>query len=76
MLEVARCESGFKTEAIGADSEIGIYQFKASTFYGYAPQIFNESDVLNTYQQIELTAYMFSIGRQREWTCWRILNGI
>lgn len=73
------CESGFNESAYNGSDPYGgahgIAQFLKPTFYRYASQLKIESpDIWNTDQQLELMAYMFSIGEAKQWTCWHIVK--
>ena len=67
---VAFCESTVDQSKIGKAGEIGIFQFKKTTFEEYADKYkkvgFSVYDINN---QIELAGQMFSNGKSHLWTC-------
>lgn len=75
--KVMWCESNNRQESKGDNGRaIGVYQFHKGTFDMYSKKLGKTLDI-NSYQdQIELAAYMFSIGEARQWTAYRaIING-
>ena len=67
---LAICESGLNQEAIGPYGEIGIYQFKKTTFEGYAERYKKvDFSIENIHNQIELAAQMISNGLEKHWVC-------
>lgn len=83
LLAVANCESGFDQSRIGAENEIGIFQYhpRYKTFEEFAQ--LSEMTYLNVnsaYDQIELTAWAFLDDdcefdcRRCHWTCYRLLH--
>lgn len=72
-LGVARCESEFKTTAVG-DSGLayGVYQFHQPTFKEFAKAYGDPSlEYKNTEDQIELAMWAISNGKGNHWTCYR-----
>ena len=73
MTETCRCESGFKHKGLyGSAGEYGIAQFLLTTFLQYRPR--PNMEYMDLDDQLEVMAYMFSLGEQRHWTCWRVLT--
>ena len=75
-----KCESQFKPDAWNKEDHLGgakgIAQFLQPTFDRYSKQMgFEEADVWNPYDAMRVMAYMFSIGEERQWTCFRKLYG-
>lgn len=76
LFRVANCESGLRQNradgypVLGQDQEIGIYQFKPRTFYGYAKEIGLENPNITSWQdQTRVASWAFSKGKQGTWTC-------
>ena len=73
---LAICESSLKETALNkADphgGSKGILQFQQKTFDYYSDQIgIDNPDIWNKEQQIQVASYMFSIGEQNQWSCWK-----
>jgi uncharacterized protein YgiM (DUF1202 family) len=67
MLRVARCESDLVPGAInGPGGTYGIFQFKPSTWLGTP---FAEYDIFDPRASANAAAWMWSVGRRREWVC-------
>jgi soluble lytic murein transglycosylase-like protein len=66
LLQVAKCESGLNPNAVGAAGEIGLFQFKPSTFYAYGGK-----DIHSVKDQANTAARMFAQGLSHHWTCAR-----
>jgi hypothetical protein len=75
--KVMFCESHNKQSAIGDSGRaVGVFQFHKGTFDGYAKKLGKTLDINSYRDQIELAAYMFSIGEARHWTAYRaVMNG-
>lgn len=76
MYKLAWCESGLKEKAFNGKDPYGgahgIYQYLKPTFATYSKKFgFTEPDIWNVDQQIELTAWMVSLGEAKQWTCSR-----
>ena len=71
LIRVMYCESGGRSNAYNKSGPyIGLFQFLSSTFNANARRagIANPS-VWDPYQQINVAAYMFSIGQAGQWSC-------
>ena len=74
LLDVAFCESSFNPKAWnkkdpGVGSK-GFMQFQEKTFYSYAEKIGIENpDIWNNEHQAKVSAFMFSIGEGKQWSC-------
>lgn len=67
-MSTIRCESNFYHEGVfGSHGEYGIAQFKRQTFYYYCPT----GDWYDPYSQIGCMSYMWSIGLNFHWTCYK-----
>jgi hypothetical protein len=75
--KVMWCESNNRQEARGdSNRAIGVYQFHKGTFDMYSKKLGKTLDIYSYRDQIELAAYMFSIGEARHWTAYRaVING-
>ena len=81
MLDVMRCESGFRHDAIGDDGvSRGIVQFRKETFYEFAEMAkkqgvwrFGKPRWLDPQQQVFLLEWGIDNGYGRRWTCYREL---
>ena len=76
--KVINCESRWNEKAWNkkdpGDGSKGLLQFQDRTFLHYAKKIGIENpDIWDSKQQIEVSAYMFSINQERQWTCARIM---
>jgi len=79
MLNTLKCESGLNPNAYnGKDSHKlskgshGIAQFSKETFDEFSNKIgIVDGSPYNPDQAIETMAYMFSIGKQHRWTCYK-----
>jgi hypothetical protein len=71
LIRVMYCESGGRSNAFNrVGSYIGLFQFSTSTFNANAKRVgIPNPNVWDPYQQINVAAYMFSIGQSRQWTC-------
>ena len=80
MMKVIKCESNFNKDCIAWNDggkgkhSVGILQFQESTFLRYEKKLGEDLDYYSTYDQIKLASYMWSLGQQRQWTCYRMLN--
>jgi uncharacterized protein YgiM (DUF1202 family) len=67
MLRVARCESDLVPAAVnGPGGTYGLFQFKPSTWLGTP---FAEYDIFDPRASANAAAWMWSVGRRREWVC-------
>lgn len=67
MLRVARCESDLVPTAVnGPGGSYGIFQFKPGTWLGTP---FAEYDIFDPRASANAAAWMWSVGRRREWVC-------
>ena len=74
---VAKCESNFRADALnradpGTGSK-GVFQFQDGTFMEFSKKAgLLDADVWNPWDNIEVAAYMFSLGDsgKKHWTCW------
>ena len=67
MLRVARCESDLVPGAVnGPGGTYGMFQFKPSTWLGTP---FAEYDIFDPRASANAAAWMWSVGRRREWVC-------
>ena len=76
LIVVADCESDFLQYARGRLDEIGVYQYRPSTFKWFAQIVGEELDIYSAEDQIRLTAQMFSKGEKykKHWTCYRMMK--
>ncbi len=77
---VIKCESGFNPNAVNwSDSHAlsqgshGIAQFSKETFLDYAKKMGREdySDPYNPDEALDVMGYMWSIGQEHHWSCWK-----
>lgn len=67
MLRVARCESDLVPGAVnGPGGSYGLFQFKPGTWLGTP---FAEYDIFDPRASANAAAWMWSVGRRREWVC-------
>ncbi|MBA2597767.1 MAG: SH3 domain-containing protein [Chloroflexia bacterium] len=67
MLRVARCESDLVPSAVnGPGGSYGLFQFKPDTWLGTP---FGEYDIFDPRANANAAAWMWSVGRRREWVC-------
>lgn len=72
--KIVFCESSFNIEAIGSQGEIGLAQFKKSTFVELAKKAnfdYFMDDIYNPKKQIELLVWAIKNGYGNYWTCFR-----
>ena len=79
--KVMQCESSGNPNAWNkkdpGDGSKGIMQFQKNTFYDHAQKLgISDPDIWNVDQQIQIAAYMFSLGEQYQWTCSRLTGVI
>lgn len=78
LLRTAKCESGLKNVPKHWDVNgyaYGNFQFHIKTFYNNAKEMgLENADITDPIQQSQVAAYMFSKGRQSQWTCFSRLN--
>ncbi len=77
LIQTLKCESGMKQTydngypVLGEHQEIGIAQFQNLTFFHFALKMgLTNPNIQDPIQQIEVMAYVFSIGGQHNWTCY------
>lgn len=72
-LGVARCESEFKTTAVGDNGlAYGVYQFHQPTFKMFAKMRGTpDLEYKNTEHQVDLAMWAISKGQGNHWTCYR-----
>lgn len=76
--KVMFCESQNKPNPPGHNdggAAYGIFQFHRPTFLYYEKQIGIDLEYTSYKDQIQLAAYMFSIGEQKQWTCLKLVTG-
>lgn len=75
-LSVARCESEFKSTAIGDGGRAyGVFQFHEQTFREFAKQFGNETlEYKNPEHSIQLAMWALANGKGNHWTCYRKLE--
>ncbi|MBA3449582.1 MAG: SH3 domain-containing protein [Chloroflexia bacterium] len=67
MLRVARCESDLVPSAVNRPGgSYGLFQFKPGTWLGTP---FAEYDIFDPRANANAAAWMWSVGRRREWVC-------
>lgn len=81
MIATIQCESGFNVRAYnGSDrhatsiGSLGISQFSQGTIDSYSKKAGVGNDPYNYKDAISTMAYMFSIGEQGHWSCWKKLG--
>lgn len=80
LLTVAKCESGFKPNAVHTNDggkgkhSVGIFQYQESTFNGFAKLLGEELDYYSYNDQAKLTAFIFAKypKLKTHWSCYRI----
>ncbi len=70
-----QCESQWNTNAYVpwdvTGEAIGLAQFHDDTFNRYANDLgLSNPDINNPYSQLEVMAYMMSIGQEKRWSCY------
>lgn len=76
--KVMFCESGNNPEPRGYNDggkAYGIMQFHKETFDTYSKQLGEVLDYHSSMDQIKLAAYMFSIKKQTQWSCYSKVVG-
>jgi hypothetical protein len=69
LYKVIHCESSWNPNAVGDNGlAFSVAQFHRPTF-----NYFCKGEYENPYHQIDCMAYMFSIGKQYHWTCYKML---
>ena len=76
MLRIAKCESGFRVDAVntgytaGGGHPSGIFQFIPSTWNNMSNKAgFGGASVFDAYSNVNVAAWAFSNGRAGEWSC-------
>ena len=74
-LQVAKCESEFKTNAVGDSGKAyGVFQFHEPTFREFAKKFGdNTLEYKNTSHSIELAMWALSQGKGSNWSCYNKL---
>jgi len=74
MTRVMMCESSGKADAIGDNGlAFGLFQFHENTFNLFSKELGEKLDWKNPEHQIKLASWSFANGKQRHWTCWKII---
>jgi len=69
LYRVMMCESGGNPKAMNG-IHTSIFQYNPNTFRHYSVKAgITNSNIWNTSHQIQTTAYMFSTGEARQWSC-------
>ncbi len=72
MYRVMMCESGGDRFAVGGGSRwFGLFQYVPSTWRG-AWNPYRSAELTDARAQIFATAHAWSLGKQGEWTCYRL----
>jgi hypothetical protein len=67
-----KCESDYNNGARGKAGEIGLAQFMPRTFAHYSKLApIDNPNIYSPEHQIITMAYMWSIGEENQWTCFR-----
>lgn len=76
LLDVAKCESGYRQEAIGLAGEQGIFQYKKQTWQGFETLIAQDMDINSVDDQAKMTAFIFANypGYRSHWSCSKIMG--
>lgn len=75
LAKVMKCESNGKQTARGdGNHAIGVFQFHESTFNLFEKQMGEDLDINSYYDQIKLTSWAFAHGKQKHWTCAKIVG--
>lgn len=73
-LEVAKCESGFKTDIVGDQGlAYGVFQFHRGTFDDFSEEAGVELDYKNPDHAIDLFMWAIKNGKGSHWTCYKRL---
>lgn len=81
-LKVATCESKLKPNSINYNDggkgkhSVGVMQFQESTFNHWEKVLGEDLDYYSYHDQIKLASFMWSKGQQRQWSCFKIVNGV
>ena len=71
LIDVMLCESGGDPAAVNpATGDSGLFQYNPGTWASWGG-----GDIWNPYEQIELTAWAFSVGRADHWVCSGLYDG-
>lgn len=73
---VIQCESGWNQSARGKAGGIGIAQYMKKTWNLFEKEFGEDLDIYSARDQLKLTAWAFSEGKQKAWTCWRKLTKV
>lgn len=85
MMNIIKCESGFRHDAVGDDGvSRGLAQFREETFYEFAATAIRQKKWdfkklgkpawMNPGQQVYLLEWGIRNGHGRRWTCYRTLT--
>ena len=74
-VEVAQCESGFLTDAIGDNGlAFGVFQFHKTTWNMFNEEFEVNLDYFSWKDQVKMDSLAWKRGyEQRHWTCWKKL---
>lgn len=70
LYDTIKCESGFRTDAVGLAGELGVAQI-----YLEAHPYITPEQARDPLFAIQWSAREFAAGREYQWTCWRLLYG-
>lgn len=74
LLAIAMCESTMNPKATNGIS-FGILQFIPSTWQRYTSLLkIANPDIWNVQQQAQVASYLFSIGQEKQWSCFHIIH--
>lgn len=74
--KIVECESGFRMSARGQAGEIGLFQFKISTFNSFKNQMGRqELSVYDPVHQIIVGVWALANGKEGHWVCYRRIYG-
>ena len=71
LIATLRCESGFNSNAVGDKGK----SFGVAQIHLPSHKDVSKEEALNPFFAINWTASEFAAGRQKQWTCYRILFG-
>lgn len=79
---VVKCESSYRADAVNmqdshklSNGSWGISQFSKETFAQYAKEMGREyTNPMNPREALDVMGYMFSKGKQKHWSCARLIK--
>lgn len=74
LIDVLNCESGLKNSARGKAGEIGIGQFKPTTWKWLNEIRGTDLDIYSIKDQISMFVWSMKNGYESHWTCVKLLN--